>query len=140
IVYHHGDLRLPCRRSDPGSRQMMERKGVSPAVVMTCGAAAVTIFAFLRGMGFNQSSAILGHAFCVAAYLIALVSCRRAAGTYPRGSFIRLGWMAMGGNCILSSFRHLALNPAFASYLGPPDRIYLLSQAFQLPALLLVLS
>ena len=118
----------------------MERKGVSPAVVLTCGTAAVILFAVLRGSGFDTPSAILGHAFCVAAYLIGLVSCWRVAGTYPNSSFIRLGWLAMGGNCILSVCRHLVLNPLFANFLGPRDRVYLLSQAFQLPALLLVLS
>jgi hypothetical protein len=45
----------------------------------------------------------------------------------------------MSGNCVLSVFRHLALNPAFESILGPQERVYFLSQAFQLPALTLVL-
>lgn len=118
----------------------MERKGLSPSVVTTCGTVAVALVALARAMGYDELSAMLGNAFCVVAYLIGLVSCWRVAGTYPNGSFMRLGWLAMGGNCILSVFRHLALNPLFWGVLRPLDRVYLLSQAFQLPALLLVLS
>jgi hypothetical protein len=118
---------------------MIDRNGVSPSLVMTCGIAAVAIFSVLRSMFFVDAATIVGHTFCVIAYVIALVSCRRVASGYPQGSLVRLGWLAMSGNCILSIFRHVALNPALEHWLGPRDRVYLLSQAFQLPALLLVL-
>lgn len=118
---------------------MMPWKESSPQFVMTCGIAGAGMFAILGAMGFGPAADIVGHAFCVIAYVMALAWCARVAGTYPSRSFMRLGWLAMGGNCVLSIFRHSVLNPAFESWLGPRDRVYLLSQTFQLPALLLVL-
>jgi hypothetical protein len=119
---------------------MINRNGVSPAAITACWIVGVGMFAVLRSMGFVTLSFALEHAFCVLAYLMGLVSCWRVAGTYPRGSPTRLGWLALGASCILSVFRHLALNPVFENLLGSRDRVYLLSQAFQMPALLLVLS
>ena len=79
---------------------MMERKGASPAVVVSCGTIAGVVIALAHSLGSEELSSIFGHTFCVAAYLIGLVSCWRVAGTYPKNSYIRLGWLAMGGNCI----------------------------------------
>jgi hypothetical protein len=118
---------------------MSERKGVSPAVVSICSAASAVVVALLYGRGLVQSASIFGNGFCVVAYVVALLSGWRVAGTYPENSFIRLGWLAMCGNCLLSVCRHLALNPLSAGTIGSRDRVYLLSESFQLPALLMVL-
>ena len=124
----------------------MKRKGLTPAAVMGVGAFAIWCFLVARGVtggrvassGFDWP-AILGEGFCSLAYLIGLISCWRAAALYPKNSPIGLGWLAMGGNCFLSIFRHLALNPLFARLLGSQDRVFLVSQSLQLPALIFVL-
>ena len=111
---------------------MTVRNGLSPNVVLSCAAAGLAAFLLTR-------SDIAGSFCCVAAYGIALLSCWRVAAQYPAGSPIRLAWIAMIGNCLLSAFRHIALNPALESTIGSQDRVYLLSQALQLPALLCAL-
>ncbi len=107
-------------------------KGLSPAAVLTCG--TVSLAAFLI-----THSALAGNLGCVAAYFIGLLSCRHVAELYPSRSPVRLGWIALGGNCLLSSFRHIALNPLFERVAGGKDRVYLISQSLQLPGLILVL-
>jgi hypothetical protein len=111
---------------------MTARQGVSPAAVLTCGTVAMAAYLITR-------SAVLGNLSCVAAYLIALLSCWRVAASYPTTSPIRLGWIALGGNCLLSALRHIALNPLFERLAGTRDRVPLISQSLQLPGLILVL-
>lgn len=110
----------------------MERKGLSPATVLACGTVAMAAFLVSR-------SDIAGSLGCVAAYLIGLVSCWRVAALYPATSPVRLGWIALGGNCLLSALRHIALNPLFERIAGSRDRVDLISQTLQLPGLILVL-
>ena len=105
-------------------------KGFSPSTVMTCGAVAIAAFLLTR-------STAVGQACCVAAYLIGLLSCWRGALLYPKDSPIRLGWLAMGANCVLSAFRHAALIPK--QFVRSTDRIDIVSQTLQLPALIFVL-
>jgi hypothetical protein len=111
---------------------MMQRNGLSPAAVLTCGVIAMAAFLVTR-------SDVAGNLGCVAAYLIGLVSCWRVATLYPAASPVRLGWVSLGGNCLLSACRHIALNPLFEGVAGNKERMYLISQAVQLPALILVL-
>lgn len=124
----------------------MKSKGLSPKIVILLGTFSALAFLVASRVagnpgvsaGFDWSSA-LGEGSCSIAYLIGLVSCWRAAISYPKRSPIRLGWLAMGGNCFLSLFRHLALNPLFAKIFGSQDRVFFASQTLQLPALILVL-
>ena len=108
---------------------MTEQKGFSPTTVIACGAAALTAFLVTR-------SDAVGQAFCVLAYLSGYVSCRRVAAMYPKNSPIRLGWLALGVNCVLSVFRHTALIPK--RLLASTDPVDLISQTLQLPALIFV--
>ncbi len=108
---------------------MIHRKGLSPAAVLTCGAIALAAFLLTR-------STAAGQSFCMAAYLIGLLSCWRVAALYPKHSLIRLSWLAMGANCFLSVFRHAAL--IFENIRGF-DRVPIVSQALQFPALMSVL-
>jgi hypothetical protein len=120
----------------------MRRNGVTPAGVLVCGAVGLTSFLIacsLHDARVGNLQDVIGQTFCTAAYIIALFSCWRAATLYPGNSPIRLGWLAMGGTCFLSSFRHVALNPLFVRLAGTKDRVYLISQTLQLPALILLL-
>ena len=117
----------------------MDRKGFSPRVVMICGAAGVSAWLMMRSVRSTDSAAIIGHTFCAAAYLMALLSCGRAASLYPKNSPIRFGWLAMAGNCVLSIARHTVLNPLFEPVAGTKERVYFLSQTLMLPGLVLVL-
>lgn len=108
----------------------MNRKGFSPTAVLACGALALASFLLTRRTS-------VGQLWCVVAYLIGLLSCWRAATLYPRHSPIRLGWLAMGLNCFLSVFRHIAL--IFEPAVGTDDRVHIISQSLQMPALVLVL-
>jgi hypothetical protein len=109
---------------------MIDRKGLSPTAVLIVASLALSIFLLTR-------SEAIGQAFCVVAYLIALLSCLRAAALYPARSPIRLGWLAMAANCLLSLVRHTALIPEHTA--GVHYRIHLISQTLQLPALISVL-
>jgi hypothetical protein len=120
------------------------RKGFSPAFVMACGLTGLGGFVLARSLARTDLAAdlpaMIGQLSCVAAYLIGLISCRRAAALYPRTSPMRMGWLALSGYCLLSVFRHAALNPLSAPLAGSTDRVYLISQVFQLPALICALS
>ncbi len=108
---------------------MSSRKGFSPATVMVFATVALAAFLFTR-------MDAVGQAFCVAAYLIGFLSCRRVAALYPTRSPIRLGWLALGANCFLSVFRHTARIPR--SFVVSTDTVDIISQALQLPALIFV--
>jgi hypothetical protein len=108
---------------------MSSRKGFSPATVMVFATVALAAFLFTR-------MDAVGQAFCVAAYLIGFLSCRRVAALYPTRSPIRLGWLALGANCFLSVFRHTARSPR--SFVVSTDTVDIISQALQLPALIFV--
>lgn len=105
------------------------RKGLSPSAVLTCGTIALAIFLLTR-------SAAVGEAFCVTAYLIGFLSCRRVAALYPQASPIRWGWLAMSINCVLSLCRHTALIPK--RLMLATDTVDFISQTLQLPALIFV--
>lgn len=114
--------------------------GFSPSAVTGCGAAALALLiAYSIWFPNDPTMAVMGHALCIAAYVIALQSCRRVALSYPKGSPMRLGWLAFCGNCLLSVFRHLALHPSLEPILGTRERVYLASQTLQLAALLCLL-
>jgi hypothetical protein len=118
----------------------MKKKGLKPQAVTILGVVGILCFlAAPRIPGALNWPDITGQGFCAIAYLIGLVSCWRAAALYPKGSPVGLGWLALGGNCFLSIFRHLALNPLFAGVFGTRERVYLASQTIQLPALICVL-
>ena len=108
---------------------------------MICATVGLTAFIVAYSLSDRASKlpAAIGQTLCVAAYMIALFSCWRAAALYPKKSPIRLGWLAMSGTCFLSMFRHAALNPFFERLAGTRDRVYLISQTLQLPALILLL-
>lgn len=117
-------------------------KGFSPALVLTCGLAALSTYVVTRilvesGHAWFRADlpAILGQAFCAVAYVVGWTSCRCASALYPRNSPMRLGWLALGTNCVLSVFRHTVLNPLFEPLAGSTDRVYFLSQTFLFPAL-----
>jgi hypothetical protein len=116
-------------------------KGLAPSWVMIGATVGLTAFIVAYGLSDRASKlpAAIGQTFCVAAYMVALFSCWRAAALYPKTSPVRLGWLAMGGTCFLSMFRHVALNPFFERLAGTRDRVYLISQTLQLPALILLL-
>jgi hypothetical protein len=118
---------------------MTHRKGVSPVWVLALGTSGLFAFAFAYTHS-RESGAEVGNAFCVVAYVMALLSCWRAAEQYPEHSPIRLGWLAMGANCLLSIFRHLALNPVFYSWTGGEGQSRFLSQMIQLPALICAMA
>lgn len=107
-------------------------KGFSPEVVLSSTTLALAAF-------FYTQSASVGHAFCVAAYLIGLLSCWRVAALYRKRSPIRIGWLALGVNCLLSIFRHIALIPSFERIAGSEVHVHIISQGLQLPALIFVL-
>jgi hypothetical protein len=114
---------------------------------MSCGVAGVGAFIVLSLLAQagrlpfrDDLPAIAGQFLCVMAYGIGLISCWRAAASYPKDSPMRIGWLALSGNCLLSAFRHLALNPLLQPLAGSQDRVYLLSQTFQAPALACVLA
>src|SRR5580692_6846503 len=104
------------RRTRLGGWQVIDPKGFSPTAVLTCGAASLAVFLVTR-------SDVAGNLGCVAAYLIGLLSCWHVAALYPARSPVRLGWIALGGNCLLSAFRHIALNPLFERIAGSKDRV-----------------
>jgi hypothetical protein len=118
----------------------MKKKGLKPQAVAILGAFGILCFlAAHRFTGAPDWPDVTGQGFCAVAYLTGLVSCIRAAALYPKGSPVGWGWLALGGNCLLSIFRHLALNPLFAGLFGSRERVYLASQTIQLPALICVL-
>ena len=120
----------------------MARLGLTPTAVTVCAMAGIALFLFARGVSgpANDLPGIVGEASCVAAYVIGLDSCRRVAALYPKTSPVGLGWLALGGNCFLSIFRHLALNPLLGKAIGPRERVYFISQSIQLLALICVLA
>lgn len=122
-------------------RELIDRKGFSATFVLACGVAALSTYVVARVLAEDSLlPAIIGHSWCVAAYLIGLISCWHATALYPKQSPIRLGWLAFSANCVFSMFRHIALNPLFAPVAGSSERVYLFSQMFQLPALACALA
>jgi len=119
----------------------MSRLGLTPTGVTICATAGLGLFLVTRIIQgpSNDLPEVIGEASCVVAYLIGLHSCWHLAVLYPRKSPVGLGWLAMGGNCFLSVFRHLALNPLLRKAIGLQQRVYWISQSTQLFALICVL-
>jgi hypothetical protein len=136
-----------CGRIDMVHWEIAGRKGFSPAFVMSYGVGGLAAFVVARAWAESGGqfpfhadvAAAVGESLCVIAYLLGWISCRRAAALYPEGSPLRVGWLALSGNCLLSVVRHLDLNPLFLPLAGSKGRVYLVSQAVQAPALACVL-
>jgi hypothetical protein len=118
---------------------MTRHKGLTPRGVLICGAICLTGFLIAFGIAGSPLPSIVGQTSCSIAYAIALISCWHAAALYPEKSPIRLGWLAIGSTCFLSCSRHVALNPLFERFAGSKDRVFLISQTLQLPALVFLL-
>jgi hypothetical protein len=125
----------------------MNYRGLRPATVLTIGWLSLTACAIARGLtfigwipAFYQADAVLGQSFCVAASVFGLISCLHVASLYPTHSPIRLGWLALTGNCFFSVIRHFFLIPPVAhNILGSQMLVYFLSQALQFPAMICLL-